>query len=368
MLAAAMQLSEPYEHSDSVTSVQFDWSTFKELAPGSDIWPITWSNDDNMYTAWGDGGGFGGDNQLGRVSLGVAKITGTWDTYENQNIWGGHNPAVSATFGGKSFGMISVKGVLYMWWAGDESDLRGTQKWGDNTILNECRIAVSRDHGKTWTLDEKMFQKSDLLYCPTFLNFGKDNHGARDKYVYSYFPRLNHINEVWFDSGKISQMRKPGKVDLARVRSDKIRDKSYYEFFAGFDSRGKPKWTRDFGPEAREPVFIDEVGGVRTVSCTYNPGLKRYLLTTEHTRVGKSNLGTMSIFEAEEPWGPWKTVLYTDNWGMEPAGPGRLIGNLNFYFTPKWFSKDGKDFTMVTTVTDSWGTVRGSFTVAKENK
>jgi hypothetical protein len=300
------------------------------------------------------------------VALGVAKITGDWDTYECKNIWGGHDPVVDATLGGKAFGMISVKGVLYMWWAGDDSDLRGTQKWGDNSILNECRLAVSYDHGKSWTLDDKIFQKSDLLYCPTFLNFGKDNQGARDKWVYSYFPRLNDVNELWYNSAKIPQARRPGKVDLARVPKDKIRDKSYYEFFAGFNSRGKPLWTRDLSPAARKPVFVDEAGGVRTVSCTYNPGLKRYLLTTEHTRVGTANQGTMSIFEATEPWGPRKTVLYIDNCGMEPEGLGRPVGYLNFYFAPKWFSKDGKDFTMITTVEDSWATVRGRFTVEEE--
>lgn len=363
LAATVITLPEPYERSNYITDVKFDWSTFRELAPGSDIWPITWSDDDNMYTAFGDGGGFGGDNQLGRVALGVARISGDWDAYAGNNVWGGHNSIMDATFGGKSFGMISVKGVLYMWWAGDDSDIAGTQKWGDNTILNECRIAVSFDHGKSWTLDEKMFQKSDLLYCPTFLNFGKDNHGARDKYVYSYFPRLNNVNELWYDSAKTPQARRPGNVDLARVPRNHIRDKSYYEFFAGFDSRGKPQWTSDFSPGARQPVFVNKVGGVRTVSCTYNPGLKRYLLTTEHTRFGKANLGTVSIFEGEEPWGPWKTVLYGDNWGKEDGGLGRHIGNLNFFFAPRWFSKDGRDFTMVTTAGDSWGTVRGRFTI-----
>lgn len=368
LLGATADLPAPYEKSDYITSVQFDWSTFREYAPGSDIWPVTWSDDDLMYTAWGDGGGFGGTNQLGRVPLGVAQITGNWDQYRGRNIWGGYQAKQHSTFGGKSFGLISVKGVLYMWWAGDDTDRNNLKKWGNNTILNECRIAVSDDHGQSWTLGEKMFQKSDLLYCPAFLNFGKDNHGARDRYVYSYFPRLNNTGEVWFDATKTPQARKPGKVDLARVPADKITDKSHYEFFAGIDAAGHPTWTRDFRPDARKPVFTDAVGGVRTVSCTYDPGLKRYLLTTEHTRFGKSALGTIAIFEAKEPWGPWKTVLYVDDWGLESGDTRRLIGNLNFNFAPKWFSKDGRDFTIITTAGDSWGSLRGRFTVNEKKR
>jgi len=298
----------------------------------------------------------------------VARISGNWDKYKGQNIWGGHQPVKPSTFGGKSWGIISVEGVLYMWWSGDDSDMSVT-KWGDNSAINECRIAVSYDHGESWTLGEKMFDRYDLLCCPTFLNFGKDNEGARDQYVYSYFPRLNHSGEMWYDANKVPQKRKPGKVDLARVPKDKITDRDAYEFFSGFDAGGNPQWTRDFSPDARKPVFMDKTGGIRTVACTYNPGLQRYLFTTEHTRVGKSNLGTIGIFEAKEPWGPWKTVYYSDSFGMEAGGPGRLIGNLNFYFAPKWFSRNGKEFTIVTSADgDNWGTIRGEFTIKKSKK
>ena len=33
------------------------------LAPGSDIWPLTWAADGHQYTTFGDGGGFGGTDQ-----------------------------------------------------------------------------------------------------------------------------------------------------------------------------------------------------------------------------------------------------------------------------------------------------------------
>jgi len=46
------------------------------MAEGSDMWPITWAADGNLYTCYGDGGGFGGTDTLGRVSFGVARVEG----------------------------------------------------------------------------------------------------------------------------------------------------------------------------------------------------------------------------------------------------------------------------------------------------
>ena len=46
------------------------------LANGSDNWPMTWADDDALYTAYGDGNGF--EPQLKeKLSLGLAKVLGT---------------------------------------------------------------------------------------------------------------------------------------------------------------------------------------------------------------------------------------------------------------------------------------------------
>jgi hypothetical protein len=71
--ATALALTEPYEKSDYITAVEFHWSTFKQFAPGSDIWPVTWADDDNMYTAWGDGGALEGTTSLDVWRLGLLK-------------------------------------------------------------------------------------------------------------------------------------------------------------------------------------------------------------------------------------------------------------------------------------------------------
>ncbi|MGD8238319.1 MAG: hypothetical protein PVH68_07205 [Armatimonadota bacterium] len=87
----------PYPPSRAITGVTFDWSMHRKLAPGSDNWPITWAEDDRQYTVWGDGGGFGGTNSLGRVSLGFARVEGPADNYRGYNVWGGHEGANPAT-------------------------------------------------------------------------------------------------------------------------------------------------------------------------------------------------------------------------------------------------------------------------------
>ena len=49
----------PYPHSDLIGSVQ--WAPKDEIvrmAEGCDNWPITWGDDDLLYTAYGDGWGF----------------------------------------------------------------------------------------------------------------------------------------------------------------------------------------------------------------------------------------------------------------------------------------------------------------------
>jgi hypothetical protein len=62
----------PYPQSNYIREIIFELETTRNVtpgnnlaAPGSDNWTITWADDGNQYTSWGDGGGFGGDDKLG---------------------------------------------------------------------------------------------------------------------------------------------------------------------------------------------------------------------------------------------------------------------------------------------------------------
>jgi hypothetical protein len=340
----ASLFAAPYPPSLVIERVEFDWGTHRREAPGSDNWPMTWADDDHQYTSWGDGGGFGGDNKKGRVTLGVARIEGGATNYTGRNLWGGFEPEREATFGGKSYGILSVKGTLYLWVVPQPGP-----------HLTECRLATSTDCGRTWTPADWAFRFEDGLTIPTFLNFGRDNAGARDGFVYSYY-----IEPKWGpgrpENGPFGfEVNKPGRIHLSRVPGENILSREHHEFFAGLDASGKPRWSRNVAD--KRPVFEDMNGVGWNVSVSYNAGLRRYLIATEH---GATHVGKFGLFDAPEPWGPWTTVAYDDAWG----GGHVEVSGFFWSFPNKWMSADGTRFTMVFTgknSNDSWNTVSGRF-------
>ncbi|MGE5177266.1 MAG: hypothetical protein ACM3JJ_12955, partial [Hyphomicrobiales bacterium] len=110
------------------------------MAPGSDLWPVAWAADDNLYTPWGDGGGFGGTGSVGRVTLGVGKVSGPATGFTGTNVFGGANAEAPATFDGKANGILSVGGVLYMWVTQQSAWIR-------------AKIGKSTDGGHTWVFN-----------------------------------------------------------------------------------------------------------------------------------------------------------------------------------------------------------------------
>lgn len=335
------QPQAPYPPSQKITGVSFDFSTHDQRAPGSDNWAITWADDDNQYTTWGDGGGFGGTNNEGRVSLGVARVEGAWKNYRGYNVWGGKDAENRATFRGKSYGIISIDGILYMWRSGAGSN---------ETAYDFQRLYASRDHGASWSPADWEFRESDSIFVPTFLQFGRDYQGARDNYVYIYAPRIK--TKKW-------SVHKPGEIVLMRVPKASLMNRAAYEFFSGFTASGQPQWTADI--KGLVPVFEDRKNGVMRTSVSYNSGLRRYFLITEHTKRSRGNIG---IYDAPEPWGPWTTVLFQTSFGRSHIQTNSFFWN----FSNKWLSSDGRKFCLIFTgkdKNDSWNLVRGKFSIAE---
>ena len=74
-------IMEPPYPPSKITAVEFeDKSKIIRKAKGSDNWPITWADDDFLYTAFGDGWGFEPRTQI-KLSLGLAKISGLPDNF-----------------------------------------------------------------------------------------------------------------------------------------------------------------------------------------------------------------------------------------------------------------------------------------------
>lgn len=334
----------PYPKSDFLRGVEFQQATRRTAAQGSDIWPITWADDDHQYSAYGDGAGFGvtsAREQSGksRVSLGIVRIEGNWDDYQGKNVWGGKDAENPAQFNGKGTGILSIAGILYMWVGGP-----------DSRPIGFTQLAVSRDHSKTWMLADWKWTIGDGLFAGAFLNFGRDYAGARDEFVYSYFTRIETqpaVERSWIHE-------RPGLVDLARAPQDKMLTREAHEWFAGRSTSGKPIWTTD--ATQRRPSFEDP-NGIKIVSVCRAPGIDRYLLVYNP----RDNAGHFALFESPEPWGPWREVTYLrDQPLFMPPEPNTRVSV--FHFAPKWWSTSGNEFTLLfNTGDDAWNTIRGHF-------
>jgi hypothetical protein len=337
----------PYPPGPVIEGVSWDFEHLVRQAPGSDLWPMTWAADDSLYTTWGDGGGFGGTDRDGRASLGFARLDGPANRFQATNIWGGKNSRHPATFGGKVGALVAVGGVLYAV-GGVWPSREGLRTW---SCPREARLLWSIDGGATWQTSPWTFANAqDPAFGPvSFLNFGKDYAGARDAFVYVYF------TTAWWEW--TTKRRPPTNSYLARVPRSRIKERSAYEFFQGCDAAGRPSWTTELG--RRQPVFSDP-NGRRLSKVVYDRELKRYLATAAGAQVGQ-----FGLFDAPEPWGPWTTVAYEDNWG----GLGATEA-LEYDLPTKWIEDNGKTVWCVFSSTgrlDAFNLVRGTLRLRAES-
>lgn len=315
----------PYRPSGVIRQVK--WAspeTITRAAAGSDNWPITWADDDNLYTAYGDGWGFEPKTEK-KLSLGLARISGSPPDFRGANVRTetgervGQGPA-----GAKASGMLCVDGVLYML-------VRNTAN---------AQLAFSDDHAKTWHWCDWKFETS--FGAPTFLNFGKDYVGARDDYVYIY------------STDSDSAYEPSDRMVLARVPKDKLSDRQWYEFFAGPDNDNRPLWRADI--RDRAAVFVNP-GSCYRSGISYNAGLGRYLwcqiLPFSSDDRGPRFQGGLGIYEAPEPWGPWRTVFHTTAWDV---GPGETAS-----FPTKWISPDGRTAHLLSSGDDAFSVRKATF-------
>jgi hypothetical protein len=323
----------PYPQSRVITDITWaPASTIVSKAGGSDNWPITWADDDNLYTAWGDGHGF--SSSTPRLSLGLAKVMGTAEAFSGDNIrsptgeqWG------DGDAGKKASGMLMVDNVLYMW-------VRNADNAG-----KQCQLAWSNDYAVSWTWSSWKF--AELGYC-AFSNFGKNYAAARDNYVYMYSPDTP------------SAYLETDHVVLTRVPKTQITNRNSYEFFAGLDTDNNPIWTVDI--DQRKSVFTFP-GGSNRLDVTYSVALGRYLMTMR-SRARAGGLNQFSIYDSPEPWGPWTTVYYTEEWeGGSLSTTNGGWGEIQ-HIPSKWISADGKTFYLVFAGNDSFSVRKADLTVS----
>lgn len=303
--------------------------TVVRAAQGSDNFPLTWADDGNLYTAYGDGFGFE-PLLTTKLSLGFAHISGGPTNFVGTNIRSdfeipGDGPQVE-----KSSGLLMVDGVLYMW-------VRNIHHTGNQGT--GCQLAWSADHAVNW--EWANWEYEDLGFC-AFVNYGQNYAGARDEYVYM----VSHDHPSAY----------VGTNDfvLARAPKNQILDDDAWEFFTALDGAGHPQWSDE--PSARGPIFSRTDGMARRSSITYNAGIGRYLWWQGYPNTNDvRDAGGIGIYEAPELWGPWSQVYHTYNWDI---GPGDLGS-----FPSKWMSDDGLTLYLAFSGNDTFSVRRAQLTL-----
>lgn len=306
----------PYPLSPAIAAL--DWAPTNQIlraARDGDNWPITWADDEALYTTWGDGTGFEPKVEK-KLSLGFARVVGGPDSFVGANVRSPAEQLGQGRAGKKGWGLLCVDGVLYLWLG--HADGRGAM----------AQLAWSRDHAQSWAFADWKFEEFGLV---GFVNFGRNYAGARDDHVYAYShdgPRADTPADCFI---------------LMRAPRDRLTARDAWQFFAKVDAAGQPIWTRDI--RSRGGVF-QHAGGCLRSAMTYCAPLKRYLWWQQlpqppgaADRGDTRFAGGFGVYDAPEPWGPWTTAFFTPRWDVGPGEHGD--------FPAKWMSADGQTLHLV---------------------
>lgn len=305
-----------------------DRSTYNFGGSDGDLWPSCWGDDDALYTANGDGKGLGptfDDIVVNRVLGAPPNLSGQVLARSGavSKIW------TAGRYNRKPTGMVCVDGAIYL----AVQDLNT-----DFMDAPAATISVSRDHGKTWQFDaaKPMFD-NHVMTTLWFVDYGKNNANAPDNYVYAYA-----LDQNWRFSSRVES---PTKLWLARVPKDQIQNRAAWTYYAGNDASGQPRFAASIADRAPvledatkvyqkpyDPAFASNMTTLSQGGVVYDAPLHRYIYAswTEFT---------FELFEAPQPWGPWKKFLRRD-YGVYPWF-GDLNGGYATTIPSKFLSADG---------------------------
>jgi hypothetical protein len=316
-----------------------EWAPAESIirrAQDGDNWPVTWAEDDALYTTWGDGTGFVPKVER-KLGCGFARVTGSPEDFAGVNIRSPAEQLGQGRNGKKGWGILCVDGVLYLWFG--HADEKG----------GAAQLAWSRDHARTWTFADWQFPEFGLV---GFVNYGKNYQSARDEWVYAY----SH-------DGPLADTPADRFV-LMRAPKDRLTERNAWQFFAGLTPGGRPRWTRSIA--RRGAVFTNPDGCLRS-AMTYCAPLRRYLWWQQipqppgHRDRGDTRFeGSFAVYDAPEPWGPWTTAFFTEKWDVGPGEHGD--------FPAKWMSADGRTLHLVFSGEDSFSVRRATVHLVRDGE
>lgn len=333
-----------------------------------DNWHMSWAADDRQYVSLCDGAGF--TDQLTRFyNSRMLAIRGGPHDAEFQDL--PSYPVLAAPMQLPrdvryyNFGTLALDGQLYQFMSTFNRAFRPDElekpDLDDLVHFNGAKLIYSPDNGRTWrnqdgsapvtweswnqrSRDTMVFfnEPQGAFSLLTILQMGQNYEHNRDGYVYVYGTNGNTDGTM-------------NELVLFRVPRGNLRDRRYFEYFAG-DSNGV-KWVTDI--EARRVVHTFPRGWVNKLahpyawhpSVVYNSGLGLYMManwgmgnTPSGIWFGKPSY--LGFWIAKNPWGPWAQIHEETEW--LPAGD-KLARAYEPQIAPKWIAADGKSFWLVWT-------------------
>ncbi|MBN2326924.1 MAG: hypothetical protein JXR73_07205 [Candidatus Omnitrophica bacterium] len=339
----------PFEPSDQITGVAFTGRHSDYYL--ADTWYPTWASDGNLYSPYTDGScpRLDGSRENSNSSRGEYATTG-------QAVLEGDDPLHLKIY---SLGLTGAGALPYkgrypcgslvhngVWYYGtyclapDGSTTYGDFVYNWPWLGPLVGFRISTDFGRTWketphTPAKPLFGETGMwghpvkIGAPHFVDFGRNMEHSPDGKAYlvghgaaepDAKPRFANLS--WISGDQIYLIRvQPGV--------ESINDPGRYEFFAGHDPSGQPRWSHDF--DAIQPL-IDWNNNCGCVTVTYNAPLKKYLMcvTDGWPTCAKMN---SYILEADRITGPWKLVSYMKEFGEQ----GYFLN-----FPTKFISPDGR--------------------------
>ncbi len=338
----------PFAPSEAIRSLSFTGrsATYARV----DTWYPSWADNDILYSPFTDGlfNPEAGDDAIrvssdcrnawnqprgdGTSGTGQARILGDDPlhlTVENLGI----QYAACAPYGGRyPCGSLVHNGVWYYGTYTLDETNRGLN-W--DVLGPFVGFRTSTDYGLTWkdtplTPSVPLFGESGKngskvkFGAPHFVDFGKNMQYSPDgkAYLVGHGAERPDANLAWIAGDQVYLTRVTPSLET-------INDPEAYEFFAGHDRDGSPRWTHNF--KHIQPL-LEWNGRVGHVTVTYNPGLQRYLMCITD---GWPTIDTMNTYllEAAQLTGPWKLIVF-----MEKFGEQAYFVNV----PSKFISADGK--------------------------
>lgn len=329
----------PFQPSAAITGIVF---TGRRAHYGhADTWYPSWASNGNLYSPWTDGAvnGVLSNSDLGKRAIsGYATILG--NNPLNLTITeAGTYPAGAEPYEGR----YPSANLLYngIWYYGTYCLYQTPGKHLDVDVLGPfAGFRYSTDYGKTWHPsphscasplfpEPSHFAGKVKLGVPHIVDFGQNMRYSPDGKVYLVSqgaadpdPKPRDANLSWITGDQIYLARvKPG------IRN--LNDAAKYEYFAGNQHNGQPKWTRDF---SKIKPLLDWNNHMGSVTVTYDAPLKLYLMavTDGHNTISKYDT---YILTARRITGPWKLAVYMKDFGEQ----GYFVN-----FPSKFISADGR--------------------------